>query len=91
MALLDVVLGYDCNLACTYCTIGEGMRARALSTTDVARELDRARARCERRSEPFQTARLRSADSQHDAVAHAAQAEHFAGGGHRGPINDREE
>ncbi|HVK64392.1 MAG TPA: radical SAM protein [Polyangium sp.] len=45
MPLLDVVLGYDCNLACTYCTITEAMRRRALSTEQVAREIDRAASR----------------------------------------------
>lgn len=45
MPLLDVVLGYDCNLACTYCTISEEMRRRALPTERVAREIDRAAAR----------------------------------------------
>jgi cyclic pyranopterin phosphate synthase len=45
VALLDVVLGYDCNLACTYCTITDEMRRRALSTDRVAREIDRAAAR----------------------------------------------
>jgi cyclic pyranopterin phosphate synthase len=42
MALLDVVLGYDCNLGCTYCTITAEMRRRALGTERVAREIDRA-------------------------------------------------
>lgn len=45
MPLLDVVLGYDCNLACTYCTISDEMRRRALPTARVAREIDRAAAR----------------------------------------------
>jgi cyclic pyranopterin phosphate synthase len=40
--LLDVVLGYDCNAACTYCTITDEMRRRALSPEAVAREIDRA-------------------------------------------------
>jgi cyclic pyranopterin phosphate synthase len=43
--LLDVVLGYDCNLACTYCTITDEMRRRAMPTERVAREIDRAAAR----------------------------------------------
>jgi MoaA/NifB/PqqE/SkfB family radical SAM enzyme len=43
--LLDVVLGYDCNLACTYCTITDEMRQRALPTARVAAEIDRAAAR----------------------------------------------
>jgi len=42
--LLDVVLGYDCNAACTYCTITSEMRRRALSPQAVAREIDRAAA-----------------------------------------------
>ncbi|MCR9165692.1 MAG: radical SAM protein [Nannocystaceae bacterium] len=42
--LLDIILGYDCNLACTYCTITEAMRARALSAQAVAQELERGRA-----------------------------------------------
>ncbi|HSN97708.1 MAG TPA: radical SAM protein, partial [Candidatus Nanopelagicales bacterium] len=45
MPLLDVVLGYDCNLACTYCTITEAMRRRALPAERVAQEIDRAAAR----------------------------------------------
>src|SRR5215475_3278039 len=45
MPLLDIVLGYDCNLACTYCTITEAMRRRALPAERVAREIDRAAAR----------------------------------------------
>ncbi|APR79800.1 Molybdenum cofactor biosynthesis protein MoaA [Minicystis rosea] len=45
MALLDVVLGYDCNLACTYCTITDEMRRRALPAERVAREIDRAASR----------------------------------------------
>ncbi|MEM9072826.1 MAG: radical SAM protein [Myxococcota bacterium] len=44
MALLDVVLGYDCNLGCTYCTITEEMRVRALPAKAVARELREGRA-----------------------------------------------
>ncbi len=45
MPLLDIVLGYDCNLGCTYCTISDEMRRRALPTARVAREIDRAAAR----------------------------------------------
>lgn len=44
MPLLDIVLGYDCNAACTYCTITDEMRRRALPTQAVAREIDRAAA-----------------------------------------------
>jgi MoaA/NifB/PqqE/SkfB family radical SAM enzyme len=45
MALLDIVLGYDCNLACSYCTITDEMRRRAAPPERVAREIDRAAAR----------------------------------------------
>ncbi len=45
MPLLDIVLGYDCNLGCTYCTISEEMRRRALPAERVARAIDRAAAR----------------------------------------------
>lgn len=37
--LLDVILGYDCNLACDYCTITPAMRERAMTTEHVVREL----------------------------------------------------
>ncbi len=42
--LLDIIVGYDCNLACTYCTITDAMRARALSTGAVVSQLRRGRA-----------------------------------------------
>lgn len=42
--LLDVILGYDCNLACDYCTITPVMRARALPRARVLDELRRGRA-----------------------------------------------
>lgn len=42
--LLDVILLYDCNLACDYCTITPAMRARALDTAAVVRALRQARA-----------------------------------------------
>ena len=45
MALLDVILGYDCNLACDYCTITPAMRQRALSTGRVLEEMRAARER----------------------------------------------
>jgi cyclic pyranopterin phosphate synthase len=38
--LLDVVLGYDCNLGCTYCTITDTMRRRALPTERVVAKID---------------------------------------------------
>ena len=43
VALLDVILGYDCNLACDYCTISSQMRPRALRTPDVVRALREGR------------------------------------------------
>lgn len=42
--LLDVILGYDCNLACDYCTITPVMRRRALSTPRVLAAMRVARA-----------------------------------------------
>ena len=39
LPLLDVILGYDCNLACDYCTITPEMRRRALPTQAILREL----------------------------------------------------
>lgn len=44
MALLDVILGYDCNLACNYCTIDTPMRRRALATPEVIKALREGRA-----------------------------------------------
>ncbi|NCQ60261.1 MAG: radical SAM protein, partial [Myxococcales bacterium] len=43
MALLDLILGYDCNLACDYCTITPAMRARALSSQAVVSALRNGR------------------------------------------------
>lgn len=43
--LVDVVLGYDCNLACDYCTISPAMRARGLKGSDVLRALQTGRGR----------------------------------------------
>ncbi len=37
--LLDMILGYDCNVACDYCTITPPMRQRSLATADVVRHL----------------------------------------------------
>ena len=44
MALLDVILGYDCNVFCDYCTITPGMRTRSLPAAAVAAELARGAA-----------------------------------------------
>ncbi len=41
--LLDVILGYECNLACDYCTITPAMRSRELSTKAVLEALRRGR------------------------------------------------
>jgi cyclic pyranopterin phosphate synthase len=42
LPLLDVVLGYDCNLACGYCTITTEMRARALPVDRIFARIDEA-------------------------------------------------
>src|SRR4051812_13277609 len=42
--LVDVILGYDCNLACDYCTITPEMRRRELSNRAVLEALDEGRA-----------------------------------------------
>ncbi|MEM6293856.1 MAG: radical SAM protein [Myxococcota bacterium] len=39
--LLDIIMGYDCNVACTYCTITPAMRARSLQGRAIAAELAR--------------------------------------------------
>ncbi len=41
--LLDIVMGYDCNLACDYCTITPAMRTRTLPANAIAHALVRAR------------------------------------------------
>jgi MoaA/NifB/PqqE/SkfB family radical SAM enzyme len=43
--LLDVILGYDCNLACDYCTITPAMRTRALTSGAVVEALREGRRR----------------------------------------------
>jgi cyclic pyranopterin phosphate synthase len=43
--LLDVILGYDCNLACDYCTITPTMRTRALAPAAVVEALRDGRRR----------------------------------------------
>lgn len=42
--LLDMILGYDCNLWCDYCTIGPELRGRALSTAHALAALRQGRA-----------------------------------------------
>jgi molybdenum cofactor biosynthesis enzyme MoaA len=37
--LVDVIVGYDCNLACDYCTITPAMRARALAAPTIVGHL----------------------------------------------------
>lgn len=39
--LLDLVLGYECNLACDYCTITPAMRRRNLTTAAAAQAITR--------------------------------------------------
>ncbi|MBK9754551.1 MAG: radical SAM protein [Nannocystis sp.] len=41
--LLDVILGYDCNLACDYCTITPAMRERSLGAAQVVAALRQGR------------------------------------------------
>jgi MoaA/NifB/PqqE/SkfB family radical SAM enzyme len=43
--LLDVILGYDCNLACDYCTITPAMRERALPPAAIVAAMRNGRAR----------------------------------------------
>lgn len=43
MGLLDVVLGYDCNLGCDYCTLTAAMRERSLEAVAVRRALREGR------------------------------------------------
>ncbi|MBL9099992.1 MAG: radical SAM protein [Myxococcales bacterium] len=42
--LLDVILGYDCNLACDYCTITPEMRRRSLTAAQVVAAMRAGRA-----------------------------------------------
>lgn len=42
--LLDVIVGYDCNLACDYCTITPSMRLRALTPAQLVAALRQGRA-----------------------------------------------
>lgn len=43
MRLLDLIVNYDCNLGCDYCTISPQMRPRALSGGAVVRALRQGR------------------------------------------------
>ncbi len=43
LALLDVVLTYDCNVGCDYCTVSSELRPRDLSTDAVVAALQRGR------------------------------------------------
>jgi MoaA/NifB/PqqE/SkfB family radical SAM enzyme len=43
LALLDVMLTYDCNVGCDYCTVSPELRARQLSTEGVVGALRRGR------------------------------------------------
>jgi cyclic pyranopterin phosphate synthase len=44
VSLLDIIVGYDCNLHCDYCTITPLMRRRALSGAEIASAVTRGRA-----------------------------------------------
>jgi len=43
MPLLDLIVGYDCNLGCDYCTITQAMRRRALPAAAAAEALAQGR------------------------------------------------
>ena len=43
--LVDVILGYDCNLACDYCTITPQMRARSLPAARILQQMRIGRSR----------------------------------------------
>ena len=43
--LLDLVLGYECNVKCDYCTITDAMRRRNLTTKEARAAIDRGAAR----------------------------------------------
>ena len=43
--MVDLILGYQCNVQCDYCSITDDMRRQNLATADVMRELAWARAR----------------------------------------------
>ncbi len=42
--LVDIIVGYDCNLFCDYCTITPAMRERSLTSARIAAVLTSARA-----------------------------------------------
>lgn len=42
--LVDIIVGYDCNLFCDYCTISTAMRARALTANQIGLAMRDARA-----------------------------------------------
>ncbi|MSP59705.1 MAG: radical SAM protein [Myxococcales bacterium] len=42
--LLDLVLGYECNLKCDYCTLTDAMRRRNLTTFEARAAIDRGAA-----------------------------------------------
>jgi cyclic pyranopterin phosphate synthase len=42
--LLDIIVGYDCNVYCDYCTITDAMRRRALTAGAIAAALAQGRA-----------------------------------------------
>jgi MoaA/NifB/PqqE/SkfB family radical SAM enzyme len=44
VALLDIILTYECNLACEYCTISLEMRSRSLSSVAAVEAMRRGRA-----------------------------------------------
>lgn len=41
--MVDLILGYECNARCDYCSVSDGMRLRNMSTADAVAEVARAR------------------------------------------------
>jgi len=39
--LIDIIMGYECNVQCDYCTVSVEMRGKNLTTGDIARALER--------------------------------------------------
>lgn len=41
--MIDIIMGYNCNVQCDYCTITDGMRCQNLTTSDILRALEQGR------------------------------------------------
>ena len=42
--MIDIIMGYACNVQCDYCTVTNEMRAKNLTTAQVASALERGAA-----------------------------------------------